>query len=204
MCVREFVSISCVSSSLSKCQSKLLLFPDHAVGDGPTSSPWQPSVLAQRKSRGQRRKELLSLWNPTTFLVPLVLVYCSPGLNHVAELPGLTVTGDEGERGTVERDFIKKKISKNVIRWQKCWQRVNGTLYCWCVRRWILIIYDTHPFLIWRNSSCQRRFSLVVQKTSLEVASRLLDFPEYFLDSELLYLLSIYSSRRLPDTFLLR
>ncbi|XP_034553954.1 nephrin [Notolabrus celidotus] len=35
--------------SLSKCQSKLLLFPDHAVGDRPTSSPWQPSVLAQRK-----------------------------------------------------------------------------------------------------------------------------------------------------------
>lgn len=32
----------------------------------------------------------------------------------MAELPGLTVTGDEGERGTVERDFIKKN------NFQKC------------------------------------------------------------------------------------
>ncbi|CAB1416803.1 unnamed protein product [Pleuronectes platessa] len=52
-------------TSLGKCQSKLLLFPDHAVGDRPTSSPWQPSVLAQRKRQG-------------------------PGLNHVAKLPGFT------------------------------------------------------------------------------------------------------------------
>lgn len=59
-----------VSSSLGKCQSKLLLFPDHAVGDRPTSSPWQPSVLAQRKRQGRRRKELLCLWSPTSFLIP--------------------------------------------------------------------------------------------------------------------------------------
>lgn len=63
-------SIVSVSSSLSKCQSKLLLFPDHAVGDRPTSSPWQLSVLAQRKRQGRRRKELLCLWTPTTFLIP--------------------------------------------------------------------------------------------------------------------------------------
>ncbi|KAK1894934.1 13-beta-glucan synthase component FKS1, partial [Dissostichus eleginoides] len=60
---------------LSKCQSKLLLFPDHAVGDRPTSSPWQPSVLAQRKRQG-------------------------PALNHVAKLPGFTVTREEEERRT--------------------------------------------------------------------------------------------------------
>lgn len=72
MCVYVCVflsSIMSISSSLSKCQSKLLLFPDHAVGDRPTSSPWQPSVLAQRERQGWRRKELLCLWTPTSFLI---------------------------------------------------------------------------------------------------------------------------------------
>ncbi|TNN62988.1 Nephrin [Liparis tanakae] len=58
---------------LNKCQSKLLLFPDHAVGDRPTSSPWQPSVLTQRKRQG-------------------------PALNHVAKLPGFTETRKEDEK----------------------------------------------------------------------------------------------------------
>lgn len=57
-------SIVSVSSSLSKCQSNLLLFPDHAVGDRPTSSPWQPSVLAQRKRLGWKKKGTFMPLNP--------------------------------------------------------------------------------------------------------------------------------------------
>lgn len=103
-------SIMCDSSSLSKCQSKLLLFPDHAVGDRPTSSPWQPSVLAQRERQGRRRKELLCLWTPTCFL-PLVLMHCSSGLDHVAKLPGFTVAREEEKkRGLSLRAFFKDLI----------------------------------------------------------------------------------------------
>lgn len=53
MCLCSIIS---VSSSLCKCQGKLLLFPDHAVGDGPTSLPWQPSVLAQRKGKDREER----------------------------------------------------------------------------------------------------------------------------------------------------
>lgn len=71
-------SIVSVSSSLgTKCQSKLLLFPDHAVGDWPTTSPWQPSVLTQRKrGKGGEERNFYASEPPLVSSSPLILVHC--------------------------------------------------------------------------------------------------------------------------------
>jgi len=43
-------------NALSKCQNKLLLFPDHAVGEPPTSSPWQP-LVSHPKEKGEEEEK---------------------------------------------------------------------------------------------------------------------------------------------------
>lgn len=43
-------------NALSKCQNKLLLFPDHAVGKPPTSSPWQP-LVSHPKEKGEEEEK---------------------------------------------------------------------------------------------------------------------------------------------------
>ena len=108
VCLRFIVS---VSSSLCKCQGKLLLFPDHAVGDGPTSSPWQPSVLSQRKGKGREERNFYASKPPPA---PHPGALC-PALNHVAGLPGFPATTEEEKRSTVITEEAVRDLWLNVI-----------------------------------------------------------------------------------------
>lgn len=109
VCLRSIVS---VSSSLCKCQGKLLLFPDHAVGDRPTSSPWQPSVPSQRKGKGREERNFYASKAPTSSLVP---VHCRPALNHVAGLPGFPTTTEEEKRSAAITQEAARDFCLNVI-----------------------------------------------------------------------------------------
>lgn len=139
-------SIVSVSSSLCKCQSKLLLFPDHAVGDGPTSSPWQPSVLPQRKGKGREERNFYASKPPPSSLIP---VHCSPALNHVARLPGFPATAEEEKRSAAITEEAMREFLLNVteILAETLW----GTALWYKFHKWIALKNRKHKVQFLKN-----------------------------------------------------
>lgn len=80
-----------VSSGLSKCQRKLLLFPDHLCETDQPHRRGNPLFwLKERGKRGEER-DFYSSEHPQVSSFSLALVHCSSGLNHVVNLPGFTI-----------------------------------------------------------------------------------------------------------------
>lgn len=120
----ERVTLFLLALCVSVCFSLLsCLFPPAWVNVRASccssqTTPWEtdqphrrgnPLYWLKERGKGGEERNFYASEPPLVSSSPLVLVHCSPGLNHVAKLPCFTVTREEEER----RPAIIEKVTRN-------------------------------------------------------------------------------------------